>query len=157
GRCTNSSNTACTTSSDCGAGKFCVGGFCAIDADEASCATNAQCAAGAVCLGGRCRMAPACTADSDCGALLGGTYVCRGKAEKWCRNDPNATCDTANDCPVCPTFGSSPVPCGRLCEARSLKFYVNPGPTVQLTDLFLDPDEKGIHTGEPGRLVTQLS
>jgi hypothetical protein len=57
-------------------------------------------------------------------------------------------------------FGTSPAPCSRLCEARTLKFYVTPGAssnTVQLTDQFLDPDEKDLFTGAPGALVTQMS
>ena len=47
----------------------------------------------------------------------------------------------------------------RLCEARTLKLYVSPGAvaSVQLSDLFLDPDEDGLHTGDPTKLVTQMS
>jgi hypothetical protein len=159
GRCTKPSNPACTTAADCGAGQFCAGGFCATDAGSTGCSTNAQCTAGAACLGGKCRMAPACADDSDCTGLVGPGYVCGGKAEKWCRNAPNATCSTNDDCPVCPTVGASPVPCSRLCEARSLKLYVNPGAvaSVQLADLFLDPDEQGLATGDPSTLVGALS
>ena len=49
--------------------------------------------------------------------------------------------------------------CGRLCEARILKFYATPGtvPGPELSDLFLDPDEKGLHQGDPTSLVTALS
>jgi hypothetical protein len=159
GRCTRSANQACTTSANCPAGQFCVGGRCAINAPSTGCTTNAQCAAGAACLGSQCRTAPACTEDSDCTALLGAGYVCRGKPEKWCRNAPNAACNQHADCPVCPTVGSSPVPCSRLCEARTLKFYVSPGASanVQMSDLFLDPDEKGLHTGNAGTLVDSMS
>jgi hypothetical protein len=160
GRCTNASAQACTTAADCGSGQFCAGGFCATDAGETTCTTTAQCPAGATCLGGKCRMAPACTDDSDCTDLVGAGYVCGGKAEKWCRNAPNVACGSNTDCPVCPTFGSSPVPCARLCESRQLKFYVTPGTSannVQLTDQFLDPDEKDLFTGEPSALVTQMS
>jgi hypothetical protein len=159
GRCTKSANAACATSANCAGGQFCVGGHCAIDAPSTNCVSNAQCAAGAACLGGKCRTGPACTEDSDCAALLGAGYVCGGKPEKWCRNAPNARCAQNSDCPVCPTFGSSPVPCSRLCEARSLKFYVSPGATanVQMSDLFLDPDEEGVHTGSAGTLVDSMS
>src|SRR6185369_1850571 len=108
GRCTKASNPSCTTSAECGVGSFCVGGFCAPDVGSTACVTNAQCAAGASCLGGKCRMAPACIDDTDCTALAGPGYVCGGKAEKWCRNAPNSVCGANADCPVCPTFGSSP-------------------------------------------------
>jgi hypothetical protein len=159
GRCTKTSNPTCTTSADCGGGQFCAGGFCATDAASTTCASSAQCVAGATCLGGKCRMAPACADDSDCTGLVGAGYVCGGKEQKWCRNAPNAACSTNDDCPVCPTFGASPTPCSRVCEARSLKLYVNPGAiaSVQLTDLFLDPDEKGLGTGDPSTLVSHLS
>ena len=165
GRCTKSSNSACLTSANCGPGEFCVGNRCAADVGSTPCTTSAQCPAGATCLGEKCRMAPACTADSDCTALVGAGYVCGGKAQKWCRNAPNVSCGTSADCPVCPTFGSSPVPCSRLCEARTLKLYVAPGgpyPT-QLTDLFIDPDEKGLYGARaplgvaPYTLISDLS
>jgi hypothetical protein len=134
-------------------------GFCATSAPESACTTNAQCPGGATCLGGKCRMAPVCTDDADCTALVGPGYVCGGKAEKWCRNAPDVACGSNGDCPACPTSGSSPVPCRRLCEARTLKFYVAPGstPNVQLSDLFHDPDEKGVHTGDSAALVTHMS
>jgi hypothetical protein len=159
GRCTKPTNPACTTSAECGAGQFCVGGFCAPDADGAGCSSNAQCSPGAACIGNKCRMAPACTGDSDCTALVGAGYVCGGKAEKWCRNAPDVSCSANADCPVCPTVGSSPIPCSRLCESRVLKLYVSPGAAapVELSDLFLDPDEDGLHSGDPSKLVTQLS
>jgi hypothetical protein len=159
GRCTRSSNPACTTSADCAGGQFCVGGFCATNAASTPCSTTASCPAGAACLGGQCRMAPVCTESSDCTALLGAGYVCGGKAEKWCRNAPNSSCDSAADCPACPTIGSSPVPCSRICEARSLKFYVSPGSSanVQLSDLFLDPDEKGLHSGNTASIIQSMS
>jgi hypothetical protein len=158
GRCTNPAKPACTTAADCAVGEFCVGGFCATDAASTVCSTSAQCPAGAACLGSRCRMAPACLSDGDCAALVGGGSVCAGKAETWCRNAPNAACSTNEDCPVCPTIGSSPVPCSRLCETRSLKFYANPGTAnVQLTDLFLDPDEVDLGKGVTGSLVKSLS
>jgi hypothetical protein len=159
GRCASAASAACSTSADCGGGQFCVGGRCANDVASTPCATNAQCPAGAACLGSKCRMAPACTEDTDCTALVGPGYVCGGKAQKWCRNAPNAACSTREDCPVCPTFGSSPTPCGRLCEARSLKLYVSPGTaaSVQLADLFLDPDETSLHAGNTPSLISSLS
>jgi hypothetical protein len=104
-------------------------------------------------------MAPACTDDSDCTAL-GVGYVCAAKAQKWCRNSPDTACGTNDDCPVCPTnFGTSPAPCSRLCETRSLKLYVNPGSTarLQMSDLFLDPDEKGLDSGDASTLVGGMS
>jgi hypothetical protein len=60
---------------------------------------------------------------------------------------------------VCPSVDGSPVPCGRLCEARVLKFYATPGsvPGAELSDLFLDPDEHGLHRGMPGSLIADLS
>jgi hypothetical protein len=159
GRCTKPTNPTCTTTADCGGGQFCVGGFCAADNASTACLTSAQCPAGAACLGGQCRMAPVCLDDADCTSLVGLGYVCGGRAEKWCRNAPNAACGTRGDCPVCPTVGSSPVPCSRLCETRSLKLYVNPGAiaSVQLSDLFLDPDEKGLHSGDGSTLVGSMS
>jgi hypothetical protein len=50
------------------------------------------------------------------------------------------------------------VPCKRLCEARTFKFYASPGtvPGPELVDLFLDPDERGLHDGT-GPLIKSLS
>ena len=165
GRCTKSSNPVCVTSANCAPGQFCAGGHCAVDAGETSCLTSAECPAGAACLGQKCRMAPACTDDSDCTALVGPGYACAGKPQKWCRNAPNTACGSTVDCPVCPTVGSSPIPCSRLCESRSLKLYVLPGAAsnVQLTDLFIDPDERGLYgergtlSVDPTTLITDLS
>jgi hypothetical protein len=158
GRCARASNPVCATPADCGAGEFCLGGFCTVDAPSTNCASSAQCPAGAACLGGKCRLAPACLDDGDCTALVGPGYVCAGKAQQWCRNAPNVACSSSADCPACPVFGSSLVPCGRVCEARSLKLYVNAGsPAVQLADLFLDPDEKGLATGEQSTLIGSMS
>ena len=59
-------------------------------------------------------------------------------------------CSTNADCPACPAGpGATPPPCSRLCEARELKLYVE-APTLELTDLFLDPDEHGLHAGLEG-------
>lgn len=159
GRCTRTANPVCATSADCAPGQFCVGERCATDAASTPCSSSAQCPAGAACLGSACRMAPVCLDDSDCTALLGPGYACGGRTAKWCRNAPNVACSTTADCPVCPTVGSSPAPCSRLCEARTLKFYVSPGSvaSVEMSDLFLDPDEKGIHSGTQGTLVSSMS
>jgi hypothetical protein len=157
GRCTKTANPACTTSAQCQPGEFCLGGHCASDVDQTSCGVS--CPDGSVCLGGRCRMGPACIDDTDCTALVGPGYTCAAKADKWCANEPNVQCSSEADCPVCPLSNGNPIPCRRLCEARSLKLYVTPGAiaSVQLSDLFLDPDEEGLHTGDPTALVTQMS
>jgi hypothetical protein len=159
GRCTNTANTACTTSAECGSNRFCLGGFCAINALPTPCASNAACASGALCLGGACRVGPVCLDDSDCTAMLGPTYACMAKPQKWCRNAPNVACSTTADCPSCPATGPAPAPCARFCEARTLKFYVEPGTvaSVQLADLFLDPDEFGLEQGNSGSLVNDMS
>ncbi|MGH7895625.1 MAG: sulfatase-like hydrolase/transferase [Candidatus Binatia bacterium] len=162
GRCTNAANVACGTSVDCQVGEFCLGGYCAPDVGQVACSISTPCPAGAACLGGACRMGPACLDDDQCTALVGAGYVCAGKPEKWCRNAPNVQCGSRDDCPVCPDVNGNPVPCGRLCEARSLKLYVSPGSSasVQLTDLFIDPDEKGLHNTDPkdsSSLVSGLS
>ncbi len=159
GRCTSSAAPACTTPADCAAGQFCLGGHCSANAGATTCSANSSCPTGAVCLAGVCREGPVCLEDSDCAGLLGSGYVCEGKNQLWCRNDPNVSCTTDADCPACPAVNGHPLPCGRLCEARILKFYANPGsvPGPELTDLFLDPDEQGLHSGKPGSLVAALS
>jgi hypothetical protein len=56
----------------------------------------------------------------------------------------------ATTCPSCPGGpGPTPAPCRRLCEARQLKLYIS-APTLELTDLFLDPDEHGLRGGISG-------
>jgi hypothetical protein len=157
GRCVRASNPACTTAADCAAGQFCLGGFCATAAGETACTSTAACPAGAACQGGLCRMGPACVDTADCAGLLGPDYVCAGQAQRWCRNDPNVACSTSADCPACPTANGNPVPCKRLCEARTFKFYANPGtvPGPELVDLFLDPDEQGLHSS--GTLIKSMS
>jgi hypothetical protein len=158
GRCTNTAATACTTSADCSANRFCLGGFCAIDS-ATPCASNAACGAGALCLDGTCHIGPVCLDDSDCTGMFGPTYVCTAKQQKWCRNAPNVACSTANDCPVCAGPGPTPPACARLCETRSLKLYVQPGAlaSVQLADLFLDPDEFGLESGNTASLINDMS
>jgi hypothetical protein len=108
-------------------------------------------------------MGPVCLDDGDCTSLLGSGYACAANETRWCRNDPNVACATNDDCPTCPSANGSPVPCGRLCEARTLKLYITPGhnvanvPSVQLTDPFVDPDEHGLFSGDGSSLVGQLS
>jgi hypothetical protein len=52
-----------------------------------------------------------------------------------------------------------PPACARLCETRSLKLYVQPGAvaSVQLADLFLDPDEFGLESGNTASLINDMS
>jgi sulfatase-like protein len=158
GRCTRTANAACATNAECTAGEFCLGGFCAKTSPDTPCSTTATCSPGAACQGGACRVGPACVDDGDCTALLGAGYACAGREQHWCRNDPNVPCTTSADCPVCPTVGTSPVPCKRLCEARMFKYYADPGtvPGPELVDLFIDPDENGLHSGK-GALINSLS
>lgn len=159
GRCTPAAGQACTVSAECAPGEFCLGGHCAADVAGGGCNAITPCPPGAACLGGQCRLGPACLDDADCTALVGPGYVCAGQAQRWCRNAPNVACTTRDDCPACPSFAGNVVPCGRLCEARSLKLYVSPGSiaSVQLADLFLDPDENGLHAGNTPSLVNSLS
>jgi hypothetical protein len=151
GRCTNLDAPACSSDAQCGAGATCLGGHCTASAEPA-CTGSASCPAGALCLGGQCRVAPACVDDATCAALFpSGHFACVEPTTRWCRNAPGVRCSANADCPVCPAGpGPTPPPCGRLCEARSLKLYVEL-PTLELTDLFLDPDEHGLHVGTQGQ------
>ena len=150
GRCTNLDAPTCGTDQDCGPGLACLGGHCAATL-ESSCSGTASCPSGALCLGGRCRIAPSCIDDGTCAALFPGqNYACAEKETRWCRNAPGVRCSTRDDCPACPAGpGATAAPCNRLCEARQLKLYVEE-PTLELTDLFLDPDENGLHAGVEG-------
>jgi hypothetical protein len=150
GRCTNLDAPACASDDDCGIGVTCLGGHCAASL-EPPCSGAGSCPSGALCLGGRCRMAPSCIDDGTCAALFFAKhYACVEKETRWCRNAPGVRCDTRDDCPVCPTGPSgTAAPCSRLCEARQLKVYVDE-PTLEMTDLFLDPDERGLHAGGEG-------
>jgi len=150
GRCTDLDAPACDTDQDCGSGITCLGGHCAATL-ESACSSTASCPSGALCLGGRCRIAPSCIDDGTCVALFPGRHsACAEKETKWCRNAPGVRCNTRDDCPVCPAGpGATAAPCSRLCEARQLKLYVEE-PTLELTDLFLDPDEHGLHAGTEG-------
>jgi hypothetical protein len=161
GRCIDLTAPACTADAECGAAATCLGGHCTPSA-QPPCIADAQCPQGAACLGGRCRSAPSCIDDAACAQLFpGGQYACLEQETRWCRNAPGVRCSTHADCPACPPGpGATAAPCGRVCEPRQLKLYVAPaGSTakVQLTDLFLDPDEDGLGTGKEGTLVDELS
>jgi hypothetical protein len=163
GRCTNLDAATCTASSDCGAGSFCLGGHCA-PATEPSCRRASDCAAGTVCLGGTCQSGPACLSDGDCASLLPGLRTaCVDQPKHWCRNDPSVACTTHADCPVCPKINGLDVPCRRVCAPEQLKGYFSgttvPGgsPSAELTDLFRDPDEHGLHGSGRGTLTGDLS
>jgi len=162
GRCTNLAAPSCTTSADCGASAFCLGGRC-MPAAEPSCSDDDDCGAGALCLGGQCRVGPSCMQTSDCASMFpGGSYACVAHETKWCRNAPEVACSSAADCPVCPTWpgASAPYPCNRTCEPRRLKFYAIPGgaaDSMELADVFLDPDERGLHGKFPGTVVEDMS
>ncbi len=158
GRCTLLSAPACASDAQCPGGRVCLGGHC-MTASEPACASNAACPTGAVCFGGKCRAAPSCTDDADCSALFpGASSACVEKDTRWCRNDPSVRCTTRNDCPPCPDGGA----CRRLCEPRRLKFYFAPvggAKAAELSDLFLDPDEPGLHNATIGstKLVNEMS
>ena len=158
GRCTDLTALACGTDANCGAGAICLGGHCAASAEPA-CSGPAQCPSGAACLGGRCRVAPACIDDANCAAIFpSGHFACVEPETKWCRNAPDVRCGSNADCPVCAAGpGPTPPPCSRLCEARQLKLYITPA--LELTDLFLDPDEHGLHGGmqAEGTIANDLS
>lgn len=162
GRCTNLAAASCTTSAQCGGSAFCLGGHCMPKAEPA-CSKDADCPAGSLCLGRQCRVGPSCMENSDCASMFpGGSYACVQRETKWCRNAPDVACSTIADCPVCPTWpgASSPYPCNRTCEPRQLKFYAIPGgaaDSVELSDIFLDPDEKGLHGKFPGTVVEDMS
>ncbi len=155
GRCTDLGAAACTADATCGANGFCLGGHCAPRAEPA-CTTSSTCPSGAVCLAGQCRAAPACLEDGDCASLFPGrNTACVAKDRKWCRNSPGTACSAHADCPPCAPGEPA---CSRLCEARQLKFYVIAGARdLQMTDLFLDPDENGLHKGDRRSLTYELS
>jgi hypothetical protein len=159
GRCTDLTAPSCGTDAQCGAGAICLGGHCAASAEPA-CSGAGQCPSGSACLGGRCRAAPACVDDANCEAIFpSGHFACVEPETKWCRNAPDVRCGSNADCPVCPAGpGPTPPPCSRLCEARELKLYISV-PSLELTDLFLDPDEHGLHGGieAEGTLAHDLS
>jgi hypothetical protein len=118
--------------------------------------SNQQCTPGAACVAGRCLPGPACTDDLDCASLMPGRQTrCVAKEQKWCRNSPNTACSVHDDCPAC--LPGNPA-CSRLCEPRMLKFYVNAGGrNAEMTDLFLDPNEIGLHKGDRSSFTHALS
>lgn len=156
GRCSDRAAPTCASDAQCGPTGFCLAGRCASQG-ESPCTATSGCLDGAVCFGGHCRVAPSCLDDSDCAALFPGrsAMACVAKDKKWCRNDPSVACGAHDDCPACAPGEPA---CSRLCEPRQLKFYVNlSAANTQMTDLFLDPDETGLHGGPPGSLVRELS
>jgi len=159
GRCVDRSLPACTSTANCAAGQACIGGHCAATAATA-CATASQCPKGSACLGGLCRVGPPCVDDQTCAALFPGQQTaCLEQRTKWCRNAPNVSCESADDCPACPAGpGPEAPPCSRLCEHRQLKLYLGTNSTnAEMVDLFLDPDERGRQgTGDVG-LFTGMS
>jgi hypothetical protein len=87
--------------------------------------------------------------------MFGPGSTCVERETRWCRNAPHVRCSAHADCPACPPGSAA---CGRLCEARQLKAYVTPaGEKPQLADLFLDPDESGLHGRSTGTMVPDLS
>jgi hypothetical protein len=147
GRCTDLDAPSCTSDGQCGLNATCLGGHC-VSGAETVCSSSSQCRQGAVCLGGRCRGGPSCVDDATCASLFPiGHSACVESGAKWCGNAPSVRCATDADCPACAGGpGPTPAPCRRLCEARQLKLYIS-APKLELTDLFLDPDEHGLHGG----------
>ena len=158
GRCTNLAAAACSSDAECAGGGVCLGGHCAPSV-EPGCNSNTDCPSGAVCYGHKCRIGPSCIEDADCGRLFPGqSYSCVEKETRWCRNDPSVRCTTRDDCPSCPGGGA----CARLCAPRRLKFYFAPqggAKASEIADLFLDPDEDGLHDAQIGstKLLNQMS
>ncbi len=155
GRCTDLGLPACNANADCGPNAYCLGGRCA-PRSEPVCQTNAQCPFGTACVANRCRSGPVCIDDLDCASLMPGRPSrCVDKDLKWCRNSPNTACSVHDDCPACPPGQPA---CSRLCEARVLKFYASPGgKNPQMSDLFVDPDERSLHKGDRDSFIYALS
>lgn len=145
GRCVLANASACTTDLDCGSAGFCLEGRCAAKGGQ-GCGT---CPAGAVCLAGRCQAGPPCIDDTTCTALLKAPALCVAKSTTWCANAPDVACTSATQCPECPSINGRTVACRRICESRMLKMY-DMGGSADMTDLFLDPDEQGVHGGAAG-------
>jgi len=142
GRCALTNASACATDLQCGAGQYCLAGHCATKSGQ-GCATSTACPAGTVCLANKCQSAP-CVDDGLCKNLFGANAGCVAKTTKWCANAPDVACTTRDECPACPTAA----PCRRLCETRRLKMY-EMGGNGDMTDLFLDPDERQVHENGP--------
>lgn len=158
GRCAPLGGGTCSVNADCAGGQFCLGGYCTPAVGETPCSLDASCGPGGRCLAGKCRIGLSCIGDEECVGLLGPGHGCVAKGARWCRNAPNVACTTNDDCPACPTANGHPLPCARLCEPRMLKLYLGGGgPKIELTDLFLDPDEIGLHDNLPGSLTNFLS
>ncbi len=144
GRCALTGGAACTADTECGASEFCLGGFCAARGGPAC----GACPSGTVCLGGKCQAGPPCVDDATCATLLKAPAACVAKEATWCANAPDVACTAAPDCPECPTVNGHATACRRLCEPRMLKMYDTFG-GADMTDLFLDPDEKDVHANGP--------
>jgi hypothetical protein len=142
GRCALATAPACIDDLGCGLGEFCLGGRCTAKGGQAC----GSCPAGAVCLGGKCQAGPPCIDDVACQRLLGANGTCVAKSAKWCTNAPDVACTARDQCPVCPLSNGIAVACRRQCEPRRLKMYENGG-NADMTDLFLDPDERDVHGG----------
>jgi hypothetical protein len=147
GRCVIASNPTCTLDLECAPNGFCLGGHCAAHGGQA-CASTASCPAGAVCFDGHCQAGPPCIDDSACKGLLGQSATCVAAATKWCTNAPDTACATRDECPACPLINGHATACRRQCESRMLKMYDNGG-NADMTDLFLDPDERDVHAAGP--------
>jgi hypothetical protein len=140
------SGAACLVDLTCGPTQVCLGGRCTARGGS-KCATTAQCAAGTVCLGGTCQAGPPCIDDVVCTSLLGAGATCVAKGQKWCANAPDVACTNRADCPVCPSANGTALACRRQCEERRLKLYDSGH--VEMTELFLDPDERDVHENGP--------
>ena len=147
GRCVLSSAPACVADLTCGPNASCLGGRCTPRGGTA-CVTSTACAAGTTCLDGRCQSGLPCIDDTSCQRLLGAAGTCVAKEAKWCTNAPQVSCSTREECPSCPVVNGQEVACRRQCEPRRLKMYDNGG-NADMTDLFLDPDERSVHGGGP--------
>ena len=147
GRCVVGGATSCILDLECGVNGFCLGGRCAARGGQ-PCASKAACPAGAACFAGACQAGPPCIDDSACTGLLGPGATCVAKDTKWCANAPDVACTTGAQCPACPTINGHAIACRRQCEWRMLKMYDNGG-NADMTDLFLDPDERDVHQAGP--------
>jgi hypothetical protein len=147
GRCVLASGAACLVDLECGPNELCLGGRCAARGGQ-NCASSAQCGAGAVCLAGTCQAGPPCIDDATCTSLLGAGATCAAKGQKWCTNAPDVACTSRAECPACPAVNGESTACRRQCQERRLKLYDNGG-DGDMTDLFLDPDERDVHANGP--------
>ncbi|MGH7895833.1 MAG: sulfatase family protein [Candidatus Binatia bacterium] len=144
GRCALTNAPACVTDAECASAQFCLEGRCTTRGGQGC----GACPAGTVCLGGSCQAGPPCIDDATCSSLLAAPATCVAKDVRWCANAPDVACTGVNDCPDCPSINGRTIPCRRLCEPRMLKMYDHGG-SADMTDLFLDPDERDVHTNGP--------